>query len=71
MITDSDRIISSVGGRKISVHEHHNVNEMDDQVPLIHTYKDEHSEAEDIQDDLHEKAIAIDAAQASEYGQVH
>ncbi|KAJ1821777.1 hypothetical protein LPJ56_003181 [Coemansia sp. RSA 2599] len=62
------RVVSSIGGRKISVHEHHNVNEVDDQIPLMQ-YEDEHAEA-DIHDDLHEKAIAIDAAHASEFGQI-
>ncbi|KAJ1867866.1 hypothetical protein LPJ57_005830 [Coemansia sp. RSA 486] len=67
--SNAGRMVSSVGGRKISVHEHHNVNEIDDQVPLIYR-EDEHTEA-GIYDDMHEKAIALDAAHASEYGQVH
>ncbi|KAJ1720926.1 hypothetical protein LPJ53_004504 [Coemansia erecta] len=59
----TDRVVASIGGRRISVHEHDQASDVDDSADFAYDEDPGVSEA------FHEKAIANDAAEAAKYGE--
>ncbi|KAJ2784704.1 hypothetical protein GGI15_002179 [Coemansia interrupta] len=64
MPRSTNRVVASIGGRRISAHEHDQASDVDDSVEFTYDEDPGISEA------FHEKAIASEAAEAAKYGQL-